>query len=512
MKQYETFELSFPFRVDSINPAQIDLSVTFRREDREWTVRGFCDGDTCRARFLPELPGTYRWEARGILSASGEEECLPADGDHHGPVRAEGTRFIHADGTFFLPFGTTVYALASQEDALVDRTLRTLSEAPFNKIRMGVFPKDYEYNHNEPPLYPFEQDAEGRWDVRRPCFPFWRRFEAILDRIGALGIEIDLILFHPYDRWGFSRLSPEEDRIYLDYLLRRLAARPEIWWSLANEYDLFEEKSPEDWDRIEAFVAENDPFGHLLSCHNCFCLWDAGRPRTTHASIQTKALSEIPFWFRKWGKPVIIDECCYEGNIPQAWGSISGREMVRRFWRAFCSGAGCTHGETFLSEDEVLWWAKGGVLKGQSPARIAFLRQVAESLPCPPEPLSDAFRDLSLLSPEEMKAKLEDQNLPAFFRLAMKSLLRMPERDRTAHLAFEFDWACHCGEEAFLWYTDLHCYAAQTLPLPESRRYTVEVIDTWEMTREIILRDASGLTEIRLPGREGIAVLATANP
>jgi hypothetical protein len=26
----------------------------------------------------------------------------------------------------------------------------------------------------------------------------------------------------------------------------------------------------------------------------------------------------------------------------------------------------------------VLWWAKGGVLKGESPARIAFLREVLE--------------------------------------------------------------------------------------------------------------------------------------
>jgi acyl transferase domain-containing protein len=31
------------------------------------------------------------------------------------------------------------------------------------------------------------------------------------------------------------------------------------------------------------------------------------------------------------------------------------------------------HGETYKSDDQILWWSKGGVLKGQIPARLAFL-------------------------------------------------------------------------------------------------------------------------------------------
>jgi hypothetical protein len=38
--------------------------------------------------------------------------------------------------------------------ALEEQTLETLSTAPFNKMRMCVFPKHYTFNHNEPELYP----------------------------------------------------------------------------------------------------------------------------------------------------------------------------------------------------------------------------------------------------------------------------------------------------------------------------------------------------------------------
>jgi hypothetical protein len=34
-----------------------------------------------------------------------------------------------------------------------------------------------------------------------------------------------------------------------------------------------------------------------------------------------------------------------------------------------------------LSPDDVLWWSKGGVLHGESPARIAFLRDILKTAP-----------------------------------------------------------------------------------------------------------------------------------
>lgn len=379
MKQYETFELRFGGEVLPDAWAQIDLTATFSCAQESLTVKGFYDGESDGrgvyvVRFLPQYAGVYRYQVRGAVTAEGEIVCEASSPEAHGIVRAVGTHFAFADGTPYIPFGTTVYALISQDDELVEQTLQSLAAAPFNKLRLCVFPKDYDYNHNEPPLYAFARREDGSWDTSRPSVAFYQRLERILRRIAAMGIQLDLILFHPYDRWGFAAMPQADNFRYLDYLLRRLSAMPEIWWSLANEYDLcMPKKTLADWEALEAFVASCDPYHHLLSCHNCFCFWDFKRKDVTHASIQTRALTEIPRYLREYGKPVVIDECCYEGDLPHIWGSISGQEMVRRFWRCYVGGGACTHGETFLSPDDVLWWARGGGLSGDVARRTVEL-------------------------------------------------------------------------------------------------------------------------------------------
>ena len=512
MKQYEVFELIFQGEALTDRWAQIDLRAEFSCGGTVKTVKGFYDGDgRYVVRFLPEAAGEWRWKVRGIWNAEGTEICEPADGAH-GLVKAVETHFEYEDGSLFIPFGTTVYALAHQEDALVEQTLESLKNAPFNKVRMCVFPKHYDYNHNEPPYYAFVKSEDGSWDVNRPCISFWHRFESILRRIASMGIQTDLILFHPYDRWGFAALSQKDNLIYLDYLLRRLAVFPDIWWSLANEYDLCaDHKSLSDWEEIESYVAQNDPYHHLLSNHNCMCFWDATRKNITHASLQTKGLSEIPRWIREYQKPVVIDECCYEGNLPHFWGSISGQEMVRRFWRCYASGAYCTHGETFLNDDEILWWARGGVLRGESPERIAFLRQIMESLPGPLTPREDNIWSIVLTEGEDLERALSSVpvEMQGFCRLFSASIHRMRVQDRTAHLGGEHAWEARCGEEAYLTYFDLQCYGEQTVKLPEDRTYKAEIIDVWNMTREVIADHITGETKLTLPGRDNLALLIT---
>lgn len=280
MKQYETFELRFGGEVLPDAWAQIDLTATFSCAQESLTVKGFYDGESDGrgvyvVRFLPQYAGVYRYQVRGAVTAEGEIVCEASSPEAHGIVRAVGTHFAFADGAPYIPFGTTVYALISQDDALVEQTLQSLAAAPFNKLRLCVFPKDYDYNHNEPPLYAFARREDGSWDTSRPSIAFYQRLERILRRIAALGIQLDLILFHPYDRWGFAAMPQADNFRYLDYLLRRLSAMPEIWWSLANEYDLcMPKKTLADWEALEAFVASCDPYHHLLSCHNCFCFWD----------------------------------------------------------------------------------------------------------------------------------------------------------------------------------------------------------------------------------------------
>jgi hypothetical protein len=51
------------------------------------------------------------------------------------------------------------------------------------------------------------------------------------------------------------------------------------------------------------------------------------------------------------------------------------------------------HGETYLNPEDILWWSKGGVLHGQSPPRLAFLRKILDQ--GPPEGLEplDKWQD-----------------------------------------------------------------------------------------------------------------------
>lgn len=45
-------------------------------------------------------------------------------------VKAEGNHFVYQDGSKYLPFGTTIYALAHQPETLIDQTMETLKQAP----------------------------------------------------------------------------------------------------------------------------------------------------------------------------------------------------------------------------------------------------------------------------------------------------------------------------------------------------------------------------------------------
>lgn len=129
-----------------------------------------------------------------------------------------GVSFFYADGSRYLPFGTTVYALPAQPAERIEETLETLEKAPFNKLRLCVFPKYFDFNREEPELFPFERgEGERKWNVRRPCPAFWDRLDGILSRLNDAGIEADLILFHPYDCCGFAELSVEEAKTYLEY-------------------------------------------------------------------------------------------------------------------------------------------------------------------------------------------------------------------------------------------------------------------------------------------------------
>lgn len=506
MRQYEMCEISWNI---AETPAEWGLyapEVTFTCGESVHKMKGFVAGDKlCKARFLPETPGTWEYSVAGC-DVSGKLEVEAASEGNHGMVSAVGHHFEYQDGTYCYPFGTTIYALVHQSEELYEQTMKTLESAPFNKIRFCMFPKHYDYNHNEPRFYAFEK-TDDKWDVKKPNFEYWNMVEDAILRLQKMGTECDLILFHPYDRWDFSKFSEEEDLTYLNYLLRRLSAMPNVWWSMSNEYDLVETKTIEHWEHIEEFLAEEDPYHHLIGNHNCFAFWDHSRKNITHASLQTKQLSRVGEWITKYDKPVCIDECCYEGNIIHAWGSISGKEMTYRFWRTVCLGGYCTHGETFYSDDEVLWWARGGSLKGESPERIAYLKSIVNELPGPIEPMPSGLNRMISATPEDLE-KVKANNPGMYFFISAAA--RLGEVEGAMFKNAEDDYSGQVGDgEAFITFYNIRTCVKGSMRLLEDKKYRIEVIDVWNMTRKTIVEGVSGETEFDLPGFEGMAVLAT---
>jgi len=477
--KWSVLERSFPGPAAGNPYLDIEFSATLRHTDSVREVWGFYDGDGIyRFRFLPDLEGEWSYvthsSAPELNGISGSFCCTAPEQGSRGPVRVHDTyHFAFDDGTPFLPFGTTCYAWTHQNAELRRQTLAQLRDSGFNKIRMCVFPKHYDYNLREPELYPFEGSPSKGFDHTRFVPAFFHRLEDCIQALGKLGVQADLILFHPYDRWGFGNMGREDDARYLRYLLARVSAFPNVWWAMANEYDLTS-KTTEDWEYLAHLVRRRDPYGHLCSIHNWGRFYDHLQPWVTHCSIQRvdfyKTTENVELWREQYGKPVVVDECAYEGNINHCWGNITAQEMTRRFWEGVLRGGYVTHGETYTHPEDILWWSHGGKLHGESPRRIAFLRKIAESLP-------------GNLSPA-----------------------REPE------WSTDYYWDMTCGaigEDIYLFYFGAYQLSFRVFDLPRGRRYRARLIDTWNMTEEDLPGTLEGNFRLELPGRQYMAVLFT---
>jgi hypothetical protein len=375
------------------------LSAEFRQAeaDKVYPAAGFYDGQGIyKIRFMPDATGEWIFTTRSNLAAldgiKGKFICTEPGKGNHGPVRVHNQyHFCYADGTPYYSFGTTCYGWIHQGAESASQVLTTLIGAPFNKVRMCVFPvfNPLYKQPKDPEWYPFEGTPPGTWDFTRFNPAFFQDLEKRIQSLMEIGVEADLILFHPYDKgfWGFDSMDAATDERYLRYIIARLGAYRNVWWSLANEYDYLLTKTGEDWEKYFQIIIQADSYRHLCSIHNAEILYDSWKPALTHASIQMGTPHEglVKCGFEKYRilrdaykKPVIYDEVNYEGNLVRRWGCLPGEEMLNRIWTGIVSGTYVSHGETYNDPEG---WSKSGKLTGTSPARIAFLRRIMEEGP-----------------------------------------------------------------------------------------------------------------------------------
>jgi len=145
--------------------------------------------------------------------------------------------------------------------------------------------------------------------------------------------------------------------------------------------------------------------------------------------------------------------------------------MTEKFWRGFTNGGFVGHGETYVTENpiklpevssDVLWWSKGGNLKGESPERIKFLRKIIESAP-------------PYLKP-----------IPLFTWMPFSCI--------------------GIDHEFYLGYLNDAQPRSVVIDLPKDASYKVEIIDTWNMTIKPLEKVFTGRSLIELPAKPYIAL------
>jgi hypothetical protein len=461
VERWGVFELVLKGPNSDTAYVDVTFAAAFKSNNGETvTVPGFYDGDgKYKVRFSPPATGRWTFETTSnrdeLAKNAGSLIATPPSANNHGPVKVANTFYLqYADGTPYYGVGTTAYQWTSADQSVQRKTIETLAHAPFNKIRMGVFPKWYQHgNHTEPWAYPFWREG-GQNDFTRPNYEFFRNFEHRVRQLLDMGIQADVIVFHPYDKWGYSNMGPENDDRYVRYLIARLSAYRNVWWSMANEYDLMinkKEKTLEDFDRFFRIFQKEDPHQRLRGVHNWYYsedhFYNHAQPWVTHVSLQTNQLYNLAKWQEKYRKPILVDEMRYEGDVTSRWGNLSDEEMTSYFWMAGLCGAYPTHGDTFdnrAGDGETRWWAKGGTLPGKSVARIAFFRKIMEQAPV-----------------TEMKPTLESTDKPE----TLADNVHVFARSGKYYLAY----AANAGKTI-------------RFDLPKGARYKVELIDTQNMT------------------------------
>lgn len=166
---------------------------------------------------MPSVEGEWKFRTfsscKDLDGIEGIFSCVSPASDNHGRVMVKKDvhtsdavnfyenediyHFAYEDGTRFQPFGTTCYAWTNQSDVIQEQTLASLAEAPFNKVRMCVFPKYYTYNTDNPAMYAYAGNEEIGFDFYQFNEPFFKNLGKRISNLDGLGIQADLIYFTP---------------------------------------------------------------------------------------------------------------------------------------------------------------------------------------------------------------------------------------------------------------------------------------------------------------------------
>ncbi|HTM48388.1 MAG TPA: DUF5060 domain-containing protein [Bryobacteraceae bacterium] len=379
--RWDTVELTFrggryanPFRDARIS------AVFTHQSGRSIGTEGFFDGDqTWRIRFMPLETGRWSYSTRSSDPAlNGRSGAVIADKPPlpylHGPLRADGLHFIHADGT--RPFLVSARLSCQFADPQVwPGVLSFLNSHRINRVLFMIGG----INGQFPELY-----GPDLWSYNLARFQAVDRFIDALRTAGILASPY----FYYFNDLHQRRLTPEQDEQFIRYGMARWGAYANLAPVLANEveqkstgkvspsYDL----SSHAWaNRMGTVLKSAAVFGVPVAVHNpmetrvarnpgFFSLlldwpfrWAAFQLRQMQvgalgaaAGLDDQAAepndpvynarafarhNELLIGLRRFGVPVINEEPGYEMEGTHPWNSQSAHSMRQTFWTAAAAGA-----------------------------------------------------------------------------------------------------------------------------------------------------------------------------
>ncbi|MFD2114978.1 DUF5605 domain-containing protein [Paenibacillus yanchengensis] len=459
VERWAKFEWKIPINTPLQLTDRTGLKVTFNHTGRYFETEGYYDGSgAITVRFMPDQVGEWAFQAEGAMFPtgifSGKFQCVASSQKQHGRVQIMNqTRFTYEDGTTFIPMGTWLEEWHVQEEARRLQTIETLQASPFNKVNMLVMPYRSEAVTQQG-YFPFVSTAEGKYDGNQLHLPYFDLLDKSIARLAELGIQVELVLFSPkVEQLGLIHLTEEQKHHYIRYIVARYAAYANVWWTISDNGDQVIDDTEQQLLPLIRTIKENDYGHHLLTVHGVTNAYNWGLPTLTHISLKDEDIKKASDFTLQYEKPVVLEHCGREGNGATPDDALLAEEMTYHIWEAIMRGGFASHGESMLQADGTTWSVHGGLLVGDSIARLTFLQKI----------ISEAPHDVSYSRLRHDASTLEERG------------------------------------HYYLQYFGPHRFSSRAFMMPEGK-YEVDIIDTWNMTITTLEQAFEGRFDITLLG------------
>jgi len=386
--QYQVFELSLKSQVSLPTPFNVPVTAKFiSPKGNTTTIHGFYDGDNVwKIRFMPNKSGTWsvEWLLNGQTGKSSFVCSAPTNPKIHGHIYIDPKhpRKLHyEDGVplfwhggkylnIMRPFGTDDLEETSYPERLPTWEYITYCGNYFENISaMGLNGAVFKvqvlpllYNLEEMNLEFFQAmdeivsaAMENGINLQVNLFDTWGKRKEGVDWALPTPENCDWLLLEPWDEDSYR----VETEFYLQYLINRYAAFPNILWELWNEAEKLKTSAAPATQFYRDFFRSNDPYQLLIGASEMYTA--PYQLDVVHAHLKYKCWPDqwdfmqwavkndkrfSPYYF-EYDKPYIWNEIGPWDNDANHDFSIEERNSWFRamFWSAL------TLGSAGISED-----------------------------------------------------------------------------------------------------------------------------------------------------------------